>query len=561
LKSSTGDSINFSALSRRCLGVLADFALAYVSYYSLLSFPVYASKNASLTDYLYKILELQNKAEGQVYAEGLSTLVFVFGLYLAIRFYGSLLLGVSFSQWLLGLRAVGNPTWKRIGAGARVVLELFLGPILVGEILLLFNKPSLKESLSHTRLSSTQGKLSLYAGLIWVPCLILFSTISPLFKGLSIMQEIVVNPVRENLNLKDQGSFDGFTNYKSNRFKFRAFNSLGDDRFLLLPNFEIVKEGSNKKIKPYLWLYDHKTQKDAFIKIEERFSLLGLLENAKLGNPLLKKQYPNLFKTLGEKRERFLKRKYEKEYENKKILTEEVSLEIQDLIYKSLRLGSGSLIGHVFEEGPFIRGFTAVRDKIIEKSFKGAVPEIDFGKIGNQNFLRFKQLFEEKVFLDKRMVETYIPIETNNSLTLRFYWGEDLKSALSRKNFRETFLHSIDWYFDYFNIFDFPLVSDEVNTLTVLDYFTKTILNKEQRDKLEDAIFRIYFKTGRRALQKNDVVLTEILYSNLNRLYLVSNYINESKRNYYSNKFLVHIRDLRQSLKSRDFDYFGIIKK
>tara|TARA_Y100000590_G_scaffold470768_1_gene669779 strand:- start:845 stop:2479 length:1635 start_codon:yes stop_codon:yes gene_type:complete len=543
------------------LGVLADFALAYVSYYSLLSFPVYASKNASLTSYLYKVLELQNKAEGQVYAEGLSSLIFVFGLYLAIRFYGSLVLGVSFSQWLLGLRAVGNSTWKRIGAGARVVLELFLGPLLIGEILLLFNRPSLKESLSHTRLSSTDGKFSLYAGLIWVPCLILFSTTSPLFKGLSLMQEIVVNPVRENLNLKDQGSFDGFTNYKSNRFKFRAFNSLGDDRFMLLPNFEIVKEGSNKKIKPYLWLYDHKTQKDAYIKIEERFSLLSLLENAKLGNPLFKKQYPILFDTLGQKREQFLKRKYEKAFENKKILSEEVSLEIQDLIYKSLRLGSGSLIAHVFREGPFIRGFTEVRNKIIEKSFKGAVPEIDFGKIGNQNFLRFKQLFEEKVFLDKRMVETYIPIETNNSLTLRFYWGEDLKSALSRKNFRESFLHSIDWYFDYFNIFDFPISSEEVNSLTVLDYFTKTILNKEQRDKLEDAIFRIYFKSGRRALQKNDEVLVEILYANLNRLYLVSNYINESKRNYYSNKFLVHLRDLRQSLKSRDFNYFGIIKK
>ncbi|MCO4794791.1 MAG: hypothetical protein KC493_13815 [Bacteriovoracaceae bacterium] len=526
-----------------------------------MSFRVYASKNVALTEFLFKSLELQGSAEGQVYAEGLSTLIFVFGLYLAIRFYGSLILGVSFSQWLLGLRAVGDPTWKRIGAGGRVVLEAILGPLLIGDLLLLVKKPSLKESLSHTRIITTQSKFSLYAGLIWVPCLLVFSTVSPLFKGLSLMQEIVVNPVKENLNLKGQGSFEGFTNFKSNRFKFWALNSLADDRFMLLPNFEVVKEGSSKKIKPYLWLYDRKTHKDAYIKIEERFSLLSLLENAKLGNPLFKKQFPNLFQALNQKREIYLKRKYEKDFGSNKILSEKVSLEIQDLVYKSLSLGSGNLIGHVFAEGPFIRGFVAVRDKIIEKSFKGAVPEIDFGKIGNQNFLRFKQLFEQKVFLEKRMVETYIPLETNNSLTLRFYWSEDIKSALARKNFRETFLQSIVWYFDYYNIFGFPDKSDEINSLTVLDHFTKTNLNKEQREKLEEAIFRNYFKYGRRAVQKKDDVLADILYSNLNRLYLVSNYINETKRNYYSDKFLVHLRDLRQSLKKRDFDYFGIVKK
>ena len=142
--------------------------------------------------------------------------------------------------------------------------------------------------------------------------LLVFSTISPLFEGLTLMDQIIVSPVKENLNLKGQGSFDGFTNFNSNRFKFRAFNSLSGDRFVLLPNFEVVKEGSSKKIKPYLWLYDHKTKQDAYIKIEERFSLLSLLEKGKLGNPLFKKQYPELHAALESNKEKYLKRKFQK---------------------------------------------------------------------------------------------------------------------------------------------------------------------------------------------------------------------------------------------------------
>lgn len=501
---------------------------------------------------------MSSAEQGAILSQGIATIIFVFGIYLVIRFYTTLVLGVSLSQWLLGLRGVGNATWKRIGGGARVVLEVLLRPLVLGELLLLTRRPSLKEVLSHTRIVSTNKKMSLYAGLVWVPGLLIFSTISPLFEGLTLMDGITVSPVKENLNLKGQGSYKKFSNFKSNRFKFRAFSSLSDGRFLLLPSFEVVKEGSSKKIKPYLWLYDHKSKRDAFIKIEQRFSLLSLLEKGQLGNPLFESQFPDLTKTLSKSREELIKKKYRKEFEDEKILNEKTRNDIENLVKASLGLGAGNVLSHLLSYGPFLRGFVSIKNELVGKTFKGVSPEVDFGKVGSHTFLRFKQLFAEKVFFDKRMVETYIPIETNNSLVLRFYWGEDLSSALSRKTFRESFLQSMVWYFDYFNIFSFPEKSDDVNSLTILDHFTKTDLKLTQRENLEEAIFRMYFKLGRRSLQSEDVRLQDILLTNLNRIYLVSTYINDSKNNYYSKKFLVHLRDLRFSLKNKDLKYFGL---
>lgn len=561
LKSSSSNSIRFSALSRRFLSFIADLALAYMAFYALLSSQVYAQKYRELTVFIFKTFELKEVANGYILSQAIGTVVFVFGLYLAFRFYVSLALGVSLSQWLVGLRGVGNKVWKRVGGGARVVLELILGPLLIGEALLLFGKPSLKETLSHTQVEPVRNKWSLYLAWIWVPGLIVFSTVSPLFQGLTLMDGIVINPVKENLDLEDQGDFNSFKNYHSNRFKFRAFSSLGGERFLLLPNFEVVKEGTNKKIKPFLWLYDQKTQRDAYIKIENRFSLLRVVEKGQLGNPLFKKHFPHLAETLEKDKGEFIKKKYRKEYEAEKFLSSETRKDIEKLVKTSLALGSSKFFDHVFQFGPFYRGFVNVRNNLVEKAFQGIVPEVDFGKIGTHSFLRFKQLFDEKIFRDKRMVETYIPIETNNSLAMRFYWGEDLQSALSRKNFRESFLQSTTWYFDYFNIFPFPTSSEEVNSLTILDHFTKTDLSVAERSRLEEAIFRLYFKLGRKSVQVKDKKMQEILLSNLNRIYLVSNFINDSKRNYYSQKFLVHLRDLRHALKNSEANYFGLSQR
>lgn len=562
MNSSSEYSISFGTLSRRFLAFWADLAFAYIGFYTLLSFEVYERKYLSLSRSIGIKFDLGLGAKGLYLSQGIATVVFVFAIYLLLRFYMTLILGVSFSQWLLGLRGLGTKSWKRIGGGARVVLEAVLSPLLIGEVFLLFKKPSLKETFSHTRVYNIGNKISLYLGVLWVSALLLFSTVSPLLEGLSLMDGMVLNPVTENLDLKDEGSLKDFKEYSSNRFKFKSLSSLSKGRFLFLPSFEFIKRGANNpKINAYLRIYDKETNMDALIKVEERFSLLKLLEGGKLGNPFFSSQFPVLAKGILEPRETFFKRKYQASYGSDKILRPKIRLEIERLIRASLSLGSSTLVGHLLTFGPFYRGFVKVRKSLLEKSLDGIPPEIDFGKIGNYKFLRYKQLFEENIILDKKMVETYLPIETNNSVALRFYWGGGLQSALSRKSFRRSFLQGTLWYFDYFNMFEYPKRSDDINSLTVFDHFIKKNLTGPQREMMEEAVYRIYFKTARRALKSEDLKLQEILFDNLNRLFLVAAHLNtETKKRYYSEKFLVHLKDLRVSIKDKNLTYFGLVK-
>jgi hypothetical protein len=444
-----------------------------------------------------------------------------------------------------------------------VVLEALLGPLILGEIFLLFKKPSLKEVLSHTRVYNVGGKLSLGLGIVWVSGLLIFSTVSPLLEGLSLVDGMVLNPVTENLDLKDEGSLNEFKEHTSNRFKFKSLSSLSKGRFIFLPSFEFIKRGANNpKINAFLRVYDKESNMDALIKVEDRFSLLKLLEQGKLGNPFFTSQFPVLSKGFLEPRESFFKRKYQKSYGTDKILKPKMRTEMERLVRASLSLGSRTLVGHLLTFGPFFRGFVKVRKELLKKALDGVPPEIDFGKVGNYKFLRYKQLFEENIILDKKMVETYIPIETNNSVALRIYWGGDLQSALSRKNFRRSFLQGTLWYFDYFNMFEFPQRSDDINSLTVFDHFIKLSLTDKEREMMEEAVYRIYFKLGRRALQSGDDRLQEILFDNLNRLFLVAAHLNkESKKRFYTEKFLVHLKDLRVSIKNKRLTYFGLVQR
>ncbi|MFT6545903.1 MAG: hypothetical protein ACJAT2_003239, partial [Bacteriovoracaceae bacterium] len=94
------------------------------------------------------------------------------------------------------------------------------------------------------------------------------------------------------------------------------------------------------------------------------------------------------------------------------------------------------------------------------------------------------------------------------------------------------------------------------------DHFIKLSLTDKEREMMEEAVYRIYFKLGRRALQSGDDRLQEILFDNLNRLFLVAAHLNkESKKRFYTEKFLVHLKDLRVSIKNKRLTYFGLVQR
>jgi hypothetical protein len=101
----------------------------------------------------------------------------------ALRFVSTLILGVSFSEFFLGLKSIGNPIWARVGGALRVLIGLITGPFVIFDVPALVSRRTFKEFLTFTHVA-LRGKILFVAlVLIYIPaCLALF-LVSPMFQG------------------------------------------------------------------------------------------------------------------------------------------------------------------------------------------------------------------------------------------------------------------------------------------------------------------------------------------------------------------------------------------
>ncbi|TNF03609.1 MAG: hypothetical protein EP326_02270 [Deltaproteobacteria bacterium] len=458
---------------------------------------------------------------------------------------------------MMGIHADGRFLWKRIGGGGRVVFETFTSPLLVFDLPLFGGNPTLKERLSFTRLVEKPEIWASKGRFVFLPVFLFLAFVAPLLQNLTLIDGLVVSFSTEKKEKIGQNTnFDSFKYHPSNRFKLNSFTSLQNQRFVLLPSFQITKKNNKQRINPFLIIYDTKNGADGEFRITGKVDLLDILDRARKGNPLFKARYKELYQTLNEDRKIYDKKPYRQEYGKKFLISKLVTDEVESLIQSSFELSLSKLPSHVLDNGPFIRGYVDLRNSLLTIPTKGQVPEVDIVKMGSTEFLRFKQVFDNPPEGQRAYQETLLPLTTNNALIYTFNWGKGMQDALSRKEFRESFFGVVDWYFDYSDVFTFPETIEDMKPLHILDFFTKNDLTKKERDRLEEYIYHYYFKLGRDSLQRNDDKLRNFIISSLNRLFLIAR-LKNSKENYYSTNFFNLVTGLKKSLMNKSNQYFN----
>jgi len=545
--------IETASILRRLSALLLDYCLGYTLFYYLYSFDQFKLILSRLQGPIEGLLFFL-RGDSLHYGE---TIVIVYILSHFIRFYFTLVFGVSLGAFLMGISSDGRWLWKRIGGGGRVVFETFTSPLLVFDLPLFGGNPTFKERLSFTRLVERPTIWASKGRFIFLPIFMFSAFVAPLLQNLTLIDGLVVSfSTEKKEKLGQNTNFDSFKYHPSNRFKLNSFTSLQNQRFVLLPSFQITKKNNKKRINPFLIIYDTKNGSDGEFRITGKVDLLDILERARKGNPLFNARYKELHQLLNEDRKIYVKKPYRQEYGKKFLISKLVHEEIDSLVQSSFELSLSNLPSHVLDNGPFIRGYVDLRNALLTITSRSQVPEVDILKMGSTQFLRFKQIFDSPPEGQRAYQETLLPLTTNNALIYTFNWGKSMQDALSRKEFRESFFGVVDWYFDYSNVFTFPETIEDMKPLHILDFFTKNDLSKKERDRLEEFIYHYYFKLGRDSLQRNDDKLRNFIISSLNRLFLIAR-LKNSKENYYSTNFFNLVTGLKKSLKNKSNQYFN----
>ena len=535
----------------RLLVFIGDLSFAHLLSFFLLSFQNFVSFERGLVENCRWI------AEGlHVSAELLGFFILWFFVTFFFRFFCTLVFGGTFFEILAGLRCSGPWWWRRIGGSSRQFIDLILAPFLIFDLPLIKGRPSLKELFIGSYLYKVKGK-SAWKLYCILPLTLILSISGPLFKDLSLADGLVVSFEKvDKEELKKGDNFKSFQDYNSEKFGFKIFSGLSNGRFSLFPDFEFIKKEKKRNLIPYLYIFDHQNKTSGHLKIVNRINLLKLLKKGAKGNPRFNSHFPKLSKAFQENEDNFKKKKFNPKEGNKALFDKETKKEILRLVQASFELGMGNIVGHVYDFGAFLRGFLELRKSFLDLIPIGVLPEVDLIRLGNADFLRFRQTLDDNYPVDRPVMETYIPLESPNAFSLQMSWNKFLPSALSANAFRKAFLANAEWYFDYSDFFKKPRLEAQVTPVYDIDLLNDRDKSQSSREILEEFLFRYYYQKCRRAIKDSDSNLTKGLYFNIMRLSLVIQ--NDRKKKLFSSLFVNQWTELWNSFQAKDKKYFNI---
>lgn len=513
----------------RLLAYAGDFSLGQLLFHGLIS--------VSHVRSLYESMRAQIPLEGAG-GDALATLISVYVLTTIIRFYASGFLGVSFFQWFLGISNGAAGISGRLCAAARVAIEFFLLPILLPMLPVLSQKPSYIERFSTALLKKGQGFRG-FLGYLARPLVIGFvflGVFAPLLRNLAVIEGVQVEfseiPAAK---IESSSDFSKFRFFPSNYFGFTTFSDLDASRFVLLPQFEVTKEGNETRIKPFLGIYDTKNQSLGFFKKQSALDWASLAKLAARGNPFFHSSYPFLARDLSEAKKEF---------------SQQGLNDLEELVIASLELSFSNVHIHVQKHGPFLGGYVDLRQALLSLLDTGAAVRADAVNLGDQKFLRFRQLFDEVPSIEKKYREVLLPFNTTNGLILRYEWDANMDSAVARRDFGSIFFAQARWEGDdrQFDLKDF-------SALSVIDFLLDQSLVGEQRKKLHERTYQWFWDTSREALNTKDDTLITWMALSMGRVYLVTNGRPEFEK--LGKMFLM----MRHSLESKDLEFFDLGSK
>jgi len=495
----------------RTLAGLGDFALSFTVYNLLLSQETWAQ---GLLDFgglfaLFGSWSYPLKA------------YFFFCLY---RFYFSLLFGLTPMAFFLGLRSPVH--WWRVRwvQGLKLILDFFLLPLVLFHWVTLWSRPNelrgeqtLVEKLLGISLSQKPETAAQNLMSFLVFPLFLLSLYSPLLSRLTYFDGLKL--VESDIELSTPTDFQRVKIMQSDRFGFQWATDQTEKRFLMIPDYQFVRQGTQLRLQPAVAIYD--SEKKVFMQMiaKKEIRLNQLFNQAQEGQPFFSKRFPKLAS---------------------QNFGPESCSEIVDLMTSSLRLGTGSLVSHTLRSGPFVRGFINLREGLLSLVDFSSQTEVDLIRIGKTPLLRFRQT---ETGVNDQVIHTYLPLCTEKSLMFSVSYQSTLAHAKSYQDFLEKVLATSSW--EYLTENKLPRKGEDFHVFHIVDFFTQ--LTPDQRIIFEEGSFQYLEKAFKKIDHEK-----EKLAQFLEKMIDITAMVRGRNKQVLSEAYGKKLRDLRAEILAKD---------
>lgn len=492
--------------------------------------------------------------------------------YGSIRLLSTLIMGVTVSQAILGIRAQGHPVWKRLGGFLRTLIGFVTWPFLIFDFTAVSSRRTFKEKITFTHLVVPSKVLSVLGAVIYFPLLAFALLVGPFFQGLEVQEPIALNTkIDERVVAEDEAkpqpapapsatpTADGavaaqpepippaspVTTTSQHLGLTLAYTT---DEMDVFPAFRFVGEKNKLKAQgnavlvikePEMWA--------AELSLLKNFDLKQLIGLGLQGNFFLYERYPHLYDFVYSATGASSYFKSKKDPKSR----EEFAKEFIDLCKTSFELSSENLIHTMQVRSPFIKSFIDFRSSFFQlieyKDYKG----IDFAKIGDAIFMRI-------TYQKQRPFDLLIPLVPGQGrlykLSFEKDYGKDQKS-ISNKVYKYALFNS-RWSPDKTTYLGETLTPLEVIDALAVDFKTNRLSSERAQ-----ALYGFFYEKTAEILKHDNVTEAGLWKQSIESVHKMLKAIPVSESSEGEDpvkKLLQNFQDLESAFENKNQEFFGI---
>ncbi len=215
-----------------------------------------------------------------------------------IRLLTTIIFGVSISEFMMGMRAIGNGIWNRIGGILRVLLGIVTGPLLIFDLPALFSRRTFKEFMTFTNTDNDSKPMVMLGLTFYYPFLIVFFLLSPLFQGLEILEPIDISS-RIDKKLKvviKEGEVPEEVPVTADSSKVMGMSlKYATKDVTIIPGFKFTGGRKTIQFQGFYTFYLKEFQRPVIFELYKTFDLKELIEMGLKHNFMLFEKFPELY--------------------------------------------------------------------------------------------------------------------------------------------------------------------------------------------------------------------------------------------------------------------------
>lgn len=476
----------------------------------------------------------------------------LFIIYFVLRFLSTMILGVSTSEYFLGIRSTGNFIWARVGGPMRVIVGMLTWPFVIFDLTSILSRRTLKEFLTFTNIHTPSAFISILGILIYIPVIICIAVVAPLVQGLEPPTAVLVNDridqrVKSKI-LKDnaevaKSEFEPQIDF-SETLKFQISYNPADLLILPTMSFRGVKE--KLKLSTSLTFYQRDLQRPIEVEVFKTFDFKQLLGIGIKGNYLLFEKYPKIHNFVYESDDK--KNLFKKHLDAKS--QRGFATEVIKFTKTAFSLNAENALEVIETETPFLKGFIDFKNSFLSLIEYKDFHDISYIKLGNAIFMKIS-------FNKQRPFDLIIPLVMGEGkiFKVNFDKKENIKTVSTK--FYKFNLNDTNWIETPKNV-----NHETMSSLNVYDLLSapklKTFL--QSPDKAQ-ALYAFIFELSSNLLKRGDSVEIQLWKSDLLNLMkllevMPKGDIPEGQESSVD-KLLQNVKDVMDAIENSNLEYFG----